>query len=451
MNRLILIGNGFDLAHDLKTSYKDFIEYLWRRIHDQLYKQVKLNYSNHQSKNIRFIDQDKLLIISITKISEWEGGTAYSLNASPLVGVILLEESIFQDDIPAFILDIKELECIYENSFFEKISTSYLDKNWSDIEADYYAELKESIDGSDKTSNKKNVQKLNEDFSQIKELLAGYLSQLKKHLPIPEIKAYIYSPINMQHVKLRSLGVICNHVNAIIPTLGRSSKEAITNYLSNKGINQYVAKDKLTPENILKKSVFMEGDSILITPESILMLNLNYTNTVSQYQSLQVLNNFSGNPTPVEAVQIHGTLASPEEMIFGYGDEEDEKYKKLEMSEIRGLLDNVKSINYLKSPNYRNLERFIESGPYQIFIMGMSCGLSDRTLLRKLFQHENCISIVPFYYQYMCKEGGKEVRKDNFNELSQNISRCFSNKDLLRSLVVDKTNCKPLVSISEKQ
>jgi len=26
MNRLIMIGNGFDLAHGLKTSFKDFIE-----------------------------------------------------------------------------------------------------------------------------------------------------------------------------------------------------------------------------------------------------------------------------------------------------------------------------------------------------------------------------------------------------------------------------------------
>ncbi|TKC64050.1 hypothetical protein FBD94_06835 [Pedobacter hiemivivus] len=25
MNRLILLGNGFDLAHDMKTSYNDFI------------------------------------------------------------------------------------------------------------------------------------------------------------------------------------------------------------------------------------------------------------------------------------------------------------------------------------------------------------------------------------------------------------------------------------------
>ena len=31
MNRLVLIGNGFDLAHDLKTSYADFIDWYWDR------------------------------------------------------------------------------------------------------------------------------------------------------------------------------------------------------------------------------------------------------------------------------------------------------------------------------------------------------------------------------------------------------------------------------------
>ena len=29
MNRIILIGNGFDLAHGLKTSYADFIDWYW--------------------------------------------------------------------------------------------------------------------------------------------------------------------------------------------------------------------------------------------------------------------------------------------------------------------------------------------------------------------------------------------------------------------------------------
>jgi len=31
MNRIILIGNGFDLAHGLKTSYKNFIDDFWNK------------------------------------------------------------------------------------------------------------------------------------------------------------------------------------------------------------------------------------------------------------------------------------------------------------------------------------------------------------------------------------------------------------------------------------
>ena len=30
MNRLVLIGNGFDLAHGLKTNYEDFIYWYWK-------------------------------------------------------------------------------------------------------------------------------------------------------------------------------------------------------------------------------------------------------------------------------------------------------------------------------------------------------------------------------------------------------------------------------------
>ena len=29
MNRLVLIGNGFDLAHNQPTSYRDFINWYW--------------------------------------------------------------------------------------------------------------------------------------------------------------------------------------------------------------------------------------------------------------------------------------------------------------------------------------------------------------------------------------------------------------------------------------
>ena len=80
---------------------------------------------------------------------------------------------------------------------------------------------------------------------------------------------------------------------------------------------------------------------------------------------------------------------------------------------------------------------FINDDEYQIYIMGHSCGISDRTLLNKLFEHQNCKSIKVFYH---CKEDGT----DNFTGLIQNISRNFNDKSKMREIVVEKTGCMPL-------
>jgi hypothetical protein len=61
MNKLILVGNGFDLAHNLPTSYSHFINDFWSNIHlnykKDVYKEILLineSYSrifNHHKKN----------------------------------------------------------------------------------------------------------------------------------------------------------------------------------------------------------------------------------------------------------------------------------------------------------------------------------------------------------------------------------------------------------------
>lgn len=38
MNRLILIGNGFDLAHGMKTSYNDFILWYLKKCFEEAYR-----------------------------------------------------------------------------------------------------------------------------------------------------------------------------------------------------------------------------------------------------------------------------------------------------------------------------------------------------------------------------------------------------------------------------
>ena len=47
MNRIILIGNGFDLAHKLPTSYKDFINSCWKKIMTEASKGRKSNYEDN--------------------------------------------------------------------------------------------------------------------------------------------------------------------------------------------------------------------------------------------------------------------------------------------------------------------------------------------------------------------------------------------------------------------
>ncbi|MBK9736892.1 MAG: hypothetical protein IPO92_18815 [Saprospiraceae bacterium] len=46
INRLILIGNGFDLAHGMKTSYADFILWYFQKCWEDAFENY--NYDNER-------------------------------------------------------------------------------------------------------------------------------------------------------------------------------------------------------------------------------------------------------------------------------------------------------------------------------------------------------------------------------------------------------------------
>ena len=69
--------------------------------------------------------------------------------------------------------------------------------------------------------------------------------------------------------------------------------------------------------------------------------------------------------------------------------------------------------------------------------MGHSCGSSDRTLLKTIFENTNCVSIKPFYYR-------KDNNTDNYRDIIQNISRNFTSTKLMRDKVVNKLYCSTL-------
>jgi hypothetical protein len=186
-------------------------------------------------------------------------------------------------------------------------------------------------------------------------------------------------------------------------------------------------------QHIIQPEIFSK--SPINDKDNILFLVFNYTNTIDKY--IQYFKNqISQN---INSIYIHGELNNTTNpIIFGYGDELDEEYIKLEKANYDPLLENIKSIKYLQTPNYRNLLRFIESYSYEVFIMGHSCGISDRTLLNTIFENDNCSSIKIFYHK-------REDGTDDHNEKIINISRNFKDKPSMRSKVIDKTNCEPLI------
>lgn len=161
---------------------------------------------------------------------------------------------------------------------------------------------------------------------------------------------------------------------------------------------------------------------------STLILNFNYTQTVKQLY----VRDWD------KIINIHGELGSQQNpIIFGYGDELDDDYKRIEKLQDNDFLENIKSVRYHETGNYRQVLDFIESDVYQVVIMGHSCGNSDRTLLNTLFEHPNCISVKVFYRQF-------ENGMDNYSDLIRNLSRNFNDKAAMRDKVVNKEYCVPL-------
>jgi hypothetical protein len=212
-------------------------------------------------------------------------------------------------------------------------------------------------------------------------------------------------------------------------------------------------------------------------PKQILFLNFNYTHTEYQYYLYNYFKNkklgfqyylytFLKNicenldvdkkygyllrkkNTETGIIHIHGELKNEKNsIIFGYGDEIAEEYKAIEKKNDNRFLENIKSIRYLETDNYKRLLDFINSDKYQIFVMGHSCGISDRTLLNTLFEHENCVSIKPFYYEYKDENG--EIKND-YSDKVRNISRNFTDKKVMREKVVNEAYCEPLLDCKTK-
>ena len=425
MNRIIIVGNGFDLAHGLKTKYEDFINWYW--------KQCGYNLLHCSEKEM----SDGLCSF---KVKDRENALSWAM---AFQGWHYQRDNPFVEwnEIDALNTAVNDRDyCDFSiiSPLFQRICKQ-MSLGWVDIENEYYSMLVEYKGMKDE------LEKLNKDLVVIQSLLVKYLKEIQKNeikeeLVDDDIKSKMLAPFVAKDISVEAKDKwhdflkrrlndsdLIDNIELYKPF---EAKEVF------KSINEF--------KNAYKDNIeFMGVDSIygavlpheMMYPDEILFLNFNYTTTADLYIPEDphfILNH------------IHGELAKPENVIFGYGDESDDEYKKLQKFNDNEYLRHIKTNRYLETPNYRDLLSFIDSAPFQVCIMGHSCGLSDKTLLNTLFEHKNCVSIKPYYYV-------NEQGKDNYLDIVQNISRNFTNPQLMRDRVVNKTYCEELPQVIRKQ
>ncbi len=385
MNLLILIGNGFDLHHGHPTCYGSFIKWLIKQNLEKILADEQ--------------GDDELFVITKENLHESELSINQS-NMDELAEYILQGYAKKEGTIITTAFKKYKCELISQGNFASQIIENVQTRQWVDIEMEYFKQLsiilksyyqgssdKVNVSRNFKTS--KNLDTLNRNLSYLTGKLRDYLKEV------------------VGNAKAR------DHFGDI------AGNPIPSSVIQNKHhLNRLQKDDFDDPENMR-----------YIKSGEVLFLNFNYTTLPKG------LYDRNGN---FRHINIHGTIHdrnSPP--IFGYGDEVGEEYADMEKTNDNRFLTFVKSFAYSQNSHYADLVRFIESDSFCVYIWGHSCGLSDRTLLNMIFEHDNCAAIQPFYWQ-------RPDGTDNFTEIIQNLSRHFKNKQKFRNRLVNKKECKPL-------
>ncbi|MBE6337180.1 MAG: hypothetical protein E7066_11010, partial [Lentimicrobiaceae bacterium] len=347
MNRIIIIGNGFDLAHGLPTSYENFIK--WYQ--NEWVKKLKNCYENKA--------YDELCEFQIFQY-DWDNFFRFNHY-----------DSISWEELIEIINDNPRLLSFKTSRLLNAI-LKHIEKNkWVDIEKEYYNLLSADLE----SSNDENIKRLNNELACLKNNLIAYLKDVEKglvneYIIKDNIKEKILEPINPRDISVKAQDKF---------NIFKNTRFAHYNNFQWESLLKKYNYEK--PYKLLNE-IDKRNSKEFYLPDSILLLNFNYTKTADLYLP---------NEDIFKVNHIHGKLSNSQSIIFGYGDELDENYKRLLKDNNNEYLKNIKSINYLNSTNYREMLSYIESSPYQIYIMGHSCGLSDKTLLNTLFEHDNCV------------------------------------------------------------
>ena len=348
--KILLIGNGFDLAHGLPTSYKDFLDFC--KMVRELYTYPIIDNEYNQKKLIDW-NTDKTI-------------------KSKLLECYENRKNCFEDKITTQCKELDELyDCIKENvwiNYFLEREKS-IGENWIDFESEI------------------------SNVVQAIETLKGYIERDEDVLKIKDTKQKTI--IYFLKIAKKSLQDVFNlkRIDGFIEDISIELDKLI------RSLEIYIC------EFVNEIDIIKENDDIkTITPDYV--LSFNYSNTYERIygQSKEVTYDYIHGKADIENnVDTCNLVLGIDEYL------EDDKNDKLEFIAFKKFYQRIyKSTDSTYMKWVEQIKKYPEVN-HNLFIFGHSLDKTDRDILKLLICNDNVTTKI--YYYRKNKNDKKELGK----------------------------------------
>jgi len=328
-NLVYIIGNGFDIAHDLPTKYSDFADNLLTEISKRIITNDNSIFTDRFKENNEFFHSENQIT---TRIME--------SRFNEIFRIIKYNQNI-DEDLDLYIRKNQNLlKLIVKNEFLIKLySNNY--KNWFDIENSFFEELKiikdELIkiekDAKERPFRRENGSTLKNTESEIKKVI-------KLNNELEDIK---------------------NELEKYLKSINPSLNQTILNFF------------------------FKDTENV----NNLLVLDFNYTNTFKIYFEFieQKVIDY------LIPIKIHGSLTNKDIIFGYGNDKNEHynEIKNLEIDEFLEHFKTFKyldSNNYNLTIDFLD-----SLDSYEVKVIGHSLQQTDKTLLSRVFNSPKCDKI----------------------------------------------------------
>ncbi|WP_370397941.1 AbiH family protein [Tenacibaculum dicentrarchi] len=359
-NLIVIIGNGFDLAHGLKTSYNDFANYYLEEI---ILNEITKNIDKSTIINNNF--KEKIKEVTFLKENPSVESFQKKLSINLIKDKKDTELQIFikilitkkNQEIKKSINDkLYLLQNILTNSFLAKLYSNSFE-NWFDIEQAYYEELKD-IYNLPKENHNHELKILNNNLQEIKDALKKYLNDKIEPTHNGSVnnsfESHFIDRENISFINFNYTNTIENYTNS---SLGRNNIH-IHNSLSEDIIFGYGD----DTDEMYQKMKASKNNSFLKYFKTFDYLKsknyrkvLNQLATFDKYDVLVIGHSLGGTDKTILKTILDTNSCENIELLKRSDFDTDERYKELNLPEKEQLkADNLFEL-------YANLARIFDS------------------------------------------------------------------------------------------